>query len=166
MLQHSNAGQVVRADHHDWYAELFGPSVTAGILERSQLAGYRTGPVFIRNSMHTPVPQEAILDSLEALFDLLREEPQACVRAVLGHHLFVFIHPYFDGNGRIGRLLMNTLLASGGYPWTVIQVGRRDVYMKALEAASVHGKITPLAEFIAQEMAQWSPKREARSSAM
>ena len=90
--------------------------------------------------MHTPVPQEAILDSLEALFDLLREEPQACVRAVLGHHLFVFIHPYFDGNGRIGRLLMNTLLASGGYPWTVIQVGRRDVYMKALEAASVHGK--------------------------
>lgn len=166
VLQHSNAGQVVRVDHHDWYAELFGPSVTAGILERSQLAGYRTGPIFIRNSMHTPVPREAILDSLEALFDLLREEPEACVRAVLGHHLFVFIHPYFDGNGRIGRLLMNTLLASGGYPWTVIRVSRRDVYMKALEAASVHGKITPLAEFIAQEMAEWSPEREARSTAM
>jgi cytochrome c oxidase subunit 1 len=67
-------------------------------------------------------------------------------------HLFVFIHPYYDGNGRIGRFLMNTLLASGGYPWTVIRVSRRDEYMNALEAASVKGQITPLAQFIAQEM--------------
>ena len=43
--------------------------------------------------MHTPVPRDAILDSLEALFDLIAEEPEASVRAVLGHHLFVFIHP-------------------------------------------------------------------------
>ena len=57
-----------------------------------------------------------------------------------------------DPHGRIGRFLMNTLLASGGYPWTVIRMSRRDDYMKALEAASVKGQITPLAEFIAQEM--------------
>ena len=103
------------------------------------------------------------MDSLEALWDLLKAEPEASVRAVLVHHLFVFIHPYFDGNGRIGRFLMNALLASGGYPWTVIRVSRRDVYMKALEAASVEGRITPLAEFIAQEMAEWSPEREPKT---
>ena len=160
VLVGEDAGAVVGRDHHDWYAELFGPAATAGIVERSLLAGYRSGPIFIRNSMHTPVPREAILDSLEALWDLLKAEPEASVRAVLGHHLFVFIHPYFDGNGRIGRFLMNALLASGGYPWTVIRVSRRDAYMKALEAASVEGQITPLAEFIAQEMAQWSPERE------
>jgi hypothetical protein len=152
VLAKDNAGLVVKRDHHDWYAELFGPTVTAGIVEAGQLTGYRRGPIFIRNSMHTPLPSEALLDSLETLWDLLEAEPQASVRAVLGHHLFVFIHPYFDGNGRIGRFLMNTLLASGGYPWTVIRVSRRDVYMKALEAASVKGQITPLAEFIAQEM--------------
>lgn len=118
------------------------------------MVGYRRGPIFIRNSMHTPVPREAILDSLEALWDLLSAEPEVSVRAVLGHHLFVFIHPYFDGNGRIGRFLINALLASGGYPWTVIRVSRRDAYKKALEAASVEGKITPLAEFMAQEMTQ------------
>jgi Fic family protein len=112
--------------------------------------------------MHTPVPREAILDALEALWDLLQAEPEASVRAVLGHHLFVFIHPYFDGNGRIGRFLMNALLAAGGYPWTVIRVSRRDDYMKALEVASVTGKIAPLAEFIAQEMVQWSCEREPR----
>lgn len=160
VLAKDNAGLVVRRDHHDWFAELFGPSVTAGIVEASQLAGYRRGPTFIRNSMHTPLPSDAILDALEALWDMVEEEPEACVRAVLGHHLFVFIHPYYDGNGRVGRFLMNTLLASGGYPWTVIRMSRRNAYMDALEAASVKGQIKPLAEFIAQEMHEWSPDRE------
>ena len=160
VLADESAGAVVSRDHHDWYAELFGPAVTAGIIERSQLVGYRRGPIFIRNSMHTPVPRDAIMDSLEVLWELISAEPEASVRAVLGHHLFVFVHPYFDGNGRIGRFLMNTLLASGGYPWTVIRVSRRDEYMAALEQASVHGQITPLAQFIAQEMAEWSPERE------
>lgn len=91
---------------------------------------------------------------MEALFDLIEHEPEACVRAVLGHHLFVFIHPYFDGNGRIGRFLMNTLFASGGYPWTVVRFSRRAIYMAALERASVDGDILPLARFLNDEMMQ------------
>ncbi|HNL92683.1 MAG TPA: Fic family protein, partial [Pseudomonadales bacterium] len=71
------------------------------------------------------------------------------VRAVLGHFAFVYIHPYMDGNGRIARFLMNTMLASGGYPWTVIPVERRGEYMDALEAASVGKNITAFASFIA-----------------
>jgi hypothetical protein len=43
-------------------------------------------------------------------------------------------------------------------------MSRGDVYMKALEAASVKGQITPLVEFIAQEMNAWSPKREDKNS--
>ena len=50
-----------------------------------------------------------------------------------------------------------------GYPWTVIRMSRRDAYMKALEAASVKGQITPLAEFIAQEMREWSPERKDKA---
>jgi Fic family protein len=42
-----------------------------------------------------------------------------------------------DGKGRMGRFLMNVMLASAGYPWTVIPVERRDQYMNALESASV-----------------------------
>lgn len=154
ILTKKNAGDVVRKDHHDWYAAMFNPGVLAGILQRHQLAGYRTGPVFIRGSLHTPLPREALLDSMEVLFDLVKNEPEPCVRAVLGHHLFVFIHPYFDGNGRIGRFLMNALLASGGYPWTVVRVSERKRYMQALEKASVEGDIKPLTKFLAGEMAQ------------
>ena len=80
------------------------------------------------------------------------QEPEPAVRAVLGHHLFVFIHPYYDGNGRLGRFLMNSMLASGGYPWTVIRVKRRDAYMDALERASVNGDIVPFTRFVAEEM--------------
>lgn len=47
---------------------------------------------------------------------------------------------------------MNAMLASGGYPWTVIRVKRRDAYMAALESASVGGDIKPFARFIAEEM--------------
>lgn len=53
-----------------------------------------------------------------------------------------------DGNGRIGRFLMNVMLASGGYPWTIIPLERRDDYMDALESASVKQDIRPFAKFL------------------
>lgn len=157
VLEQENAGKAVRRDHHEWHGELFAPAVTLGIVKKHELAGYRTGPVFIRNSQHTPLPRDAILDSMEALFDLLGEEPEPSVRAVLGHHLFVFIHPYFDGNGRLGRFLLNTVLASGGYPWTVIRMKSRTRYMAALEDASVKGDIRPFAQFVLDEMNDGNP---------
>ncbi|MGN6416981.1 MAG: Fic family protein [Pseudobacter sp.] len=69
--------------------------------------------------------------------------------AVLGHFVFVYIHSYMDGNGRMARFLLNLMLISGGYPWTVIPVEQRDAYMQALEEGSVRQNIDPFARFIA-----------------
>lgn len=149
ILHGQNAGQVVEDDHSEWYRQLFAPSVTLGLLKPRDLAGYRTGQVYIRNSMHVPLNQNAVRDVMPTLFELLREEPSPAVRVVLGHFVFVYIHPYMDGNGRIGRFLMNALLASGGYPWTVIPVERREGYMYALEQASVGQNIIPFTDFLA-----------------
>jgi Fic family protein len=55
-----------------------------------------------------------------------------------------------DGNGRMGRFLMNVMLAAGGYPWTVLPVEERNEYMAALEAASVEQKIQQFAAFLAR----------------
>jgi hypothetical protein len=44
---------------------------------------------------------------------------------------------YMDENGRIGPFLLNLIMASGGYPWTVVPVGERRTYMEGLESASV-----------------------------
>jgi hypothetical protein len=148
ILNNVNSGQVVDDDHVDWYRELFAPSVTSGILKASDLAGYRNSQVYIGGSMHVPMNKEAVKDTMPELFELLRNEESAAVRSVLGHFVFVFIHPYMDGNGRMGRFLMNTMLASGGYPWTVIPVDERDRYMKALEIASTEQDIKPFSEFL------------------
>ncbi|HEY9120541.1 MAG TPA: Fic family protein [Marinobacter sp.] len=149
ILNGANAGEVISADHRDWYREMFAPSVVAGILKAGDLAGYRNGDVFIRRSMHVPLKPDAVRDAMPALMDMLREEKEAAVRVVLGHFIFVYIHPYMDGNGRMGRFLMNVMLASGGYPWLVLPVDHRAAYMEALEAASVDGDIVPFAKFLA-----------------
>lgn len=99
---------------------------------------------------------------MPALFDLLESEPQACVRAVLGHFVFVFTHPYPDGNGRMGRFLMNAMMASGGYPWAVIKLERRSEYMAALDEASSRENIVPLAEFVASSMRREVDRTKAK----
>ncbi|MDD3853966.1 MAG: Fic family protein [Syntrophomonadaceae bacterium] len=148
ILEGKNPGEVANSDHSTWYRELFAPSVAIGLLSPVDLAGYRSSQVYIRGSMHTPLNPEAVRDAMPVLFDLLKDEPDARVRAILGHFIFVYIHPYMDGNGRIGRFLMNVMLISGGYEWTVIPVERRPEYMKALEKASAEGKITDFTNFI------------------
>jgi hypothetical protein len=151
ILSGENPGLIADHDHNTWYRELFAPSVAVGILKSSDLAGYRNDQVYIKGSMHTPLNPDALRDAIPAFFDLLKEEPEPSVRAVLGHFIFVYIHPYMDGNGRIGRFLMNVMLASGGYSWTIIPVENRDQYMAALEKASVEQDILPFTKFIAEQ---------------
>jgi Fic family protein len=108
---------------------------------------------------------------MDALFDLMEGESDPFVRAVLGHWLVGYIHPFFDGNGRMARFIMNAMLASGGFPWSVIRVEDRPAYMEALEQASVGGDIRPFAGFVGDRIqgslamtleAASAPKRKRR----
>jgi fido (protein-threonine AMPylation protein) len=155
-----NPGALVRTAHRDWYRELFQPCVVAGLIKPAALAGYRNDAVYLRTSRYVPPRWEAVRDAMPALFDLLENDPEPGVRAVLGHWLFGYIHPYPDGNGRMARFLMNAMLASGGYPWTVIRVEDRILYLTALDRASIDLDICPFAAFIAQRV-QWSLERAA-----
>ena len=146
------AAEVAERDFQGWHRELFAPAVLAGILDTAQIAGYRNHPVYLRGSRYVPPGPEAVLDAMEALFDLLKAEADPAVRAVLGHFVFVYVHPYPDGNGRIGRFLMNAMLCSGGYPWTVVRLSRRTEYLAALETASTQHDIIPFARFVHEEM--------------
>jgi hypothetical protein len=50
---------------------------------------------------------------------------------------------------------MNAMLASGGYPWTIVRVEDRKQYLAALDSASIDQDIRPFAAFLAQRI-QWS----------
>ena len=154
-----NPASLARTAHNNWYRELFQPCVTAGLLEPGALAGYRNLPVFLRGSRYVPPRWEAVRDAMPAFFDLLEKEPEPSVRAVLGHWLFGYVHPYPDGNGRMARFLMNVMLASGGYPWTVIRVVDRKSYLSALDRASIEMDIHPFTTFIVRRV-EW--RLEAR----
>ena len=98
--------------------------------------------------MHVPLNPAAVLDAMSTLNDLMEHEPDAIVRAILGHFIFVYIHPYMDGNGRTARFVMNIQLITDGFDWVVIPVEKRDEYMKALEKAGVDDDITDFCQFV------------------
>jgi hypothetical protein len=148
VLENKNPGTVADQDHGTWYREMFAPRVAAGITQAGNIAGYRDNPVYIRNSMHVPLPSHAVPDAMQVFFEMLENEAHPAVRVVLGHFVFVYIHPYMDGNGRMGRFLMNVMLAAGGYPWTIVPLQQRATYMAALEEASVRQTIVPFAKFL------------------
>jgi Fic family protein len=145
----------VRFRHRDWYRELFAPHVAASLLDAPTLAGYRNIPVFLRGSRHMPPRWEILRYAMPTLFELVEQEPKPAVRAVLGHWLFGYLHPFPDGNGRIARFVMNALFANVGFPWTVIRVQERGPYLEALEQASVGGDVGPFVAFVEQQM-KWS----------
>jgi fido (protein-threonine AMPylation protein) len=155
VLAGENPGARARTAHKEWYGELFQPSVAAGLLRAGDLAGYRNNAVYLRTSRYAPPRWEAVRDAMPAFFDLLEKESEPSVRAVLGHWLFGYIHPYPDGNGRMARYLMNVMLASGGYPWTVIRVRDRKAYLAALDRASIDGDVGPFTALVAQRV-RWA----------
>jgi|HubBroStandDraft_4_1064222.scaffolds.fasta_scaffold00091_26 hypothetical protein len=152
VLAGGNPGGLARAEHKEWYGELLQPCVTVGLLRASDLAGYRNTAVYLRTSCYAPPRWEAVRDAMPAFFDLLEKETEPSVRAVLGHWLFGYIHPYPDGNGRMARFLMNVMLASGGYPWTVIRMRDRKAYLAALDRASINVDLGPFTTLIAQRV--------------
>ena len=83
-------GAAAETDHRTWYRELFAPSVAAGLAQPADLAGYRDVPVYVGGSRHAPPSPDGVREAMPAFFELLREEPEPAVRAVLGHFAFVY----------------------------------------------------------------------------
>jgi len=114
---------------------------------KPQYAGrIRDFEVRIGQSKHVPPPP---FEVRPMLIELLRwvqrrsEDLHPVERAAEFHFRFENIHPFGDGNGRIGRLAMNMLLYGSGYPMSNIQYGKRSGYYHALERSSVTSSPLP-----------------------
>jgi Fic family protein len=95
---------------------------TSNVAEDRERAGtFRDEPVFIggttpRNAEYVGPPHERIDDLMGDLVAFIndRDDLSATVVAAIAHAQFEAIHPFHDGNGRVGRCLIHTILARGG----------------------------------------------------
>jgi Fic family protein len=90
---------------------------------------YRTGYVNLTNTeKRLPTAQE-VPGKMRALLKNLNRYEQKEIRKIASDHYdFESIHPFFDGNGRVGRLIMLTQLLSRGFPPAIIRVEDRYAY--------------------------------------
>lgn len=99
---------------------------------------YRTGQVIIVGSDHLPPPAGVVAAKMSDLIRWFRKNQRRLhpieLAAIL-HHKLVFIHPFFDGNGRTARMAMNVLLMRRSYPLAIILKTDRRKYYKSLRLA-------------------------------
>jgi len=97
---------------------------------------------------HPEIPA-LVHDWVDSVASLPRESSPVADELAARHAAFERIHPFIDGNGRVGRLLMNLLLVRLGYPPAIIQKRLRDRYLDALHRAD-RGDPGPLGEILAR----------------
>ena len=109
----------------------------------------RNAPVFIKGSRHTPPNAAHLSDQLDSLVTWFRQSAlHPLLVASETHFRFESMHPFFDGNGRTGRLLLNWQLLRAGFALTVIQVEERAQYLDALDQGHA-GNLLPLQVLVA-----------------
>jgi Fic family protein len=114
--------------------------------------------VVIKNSageiVHMGTPVAELNKALKELVEWYKENKNKfnpLILATIIHNQFEHIHPFQDGNGRVGRLLLNHILIKNNYPPINIYLEDRQKYYKALQIYSQFHDIKPMAEFLVKQ---------------
>lgn len=106
-------------------------------IEKDFAGRYRTSGVRVTGANFIPPNALRVHDFIAELIDWVNVSAlDMVIKATVFHHRFVWIHPFFDGNGRSVRLLFNLLLMKEGYPPAIILKNDRKKYYDALNAAN------------------------------
>lgn len=128
----------------DLHSLILGP--VDGTTGSSEAGRYRTLDVRAAGTGHTYPPHYNVPALMDEFATWLHSNEARALPPVSyaseAHFRFVSIHPFRDGNGRAGRLLMNLCLLRAGYPITVITNARRAPYIEAL----IYGQENPNTE--------------------
>lgn len=140
--KHTISGQLIRTLHQIIMQET----------EKEWAGKYRTSDVIIGGAEHKPPNALRVPYEMAKLISWWRENQKklsSLELAAIIHHKLVYIHPFFDGNGRTARLVMNLILIQAGYPLVVILKNDRKKYYQVLFQAD-KGDLIPFVQFIAR----------------
>lgn len=121
-------------------------------IDDAEAGRYRRQNVAIAGASTTPPGFLHLDDEMRALVDWYQHAAPAhpVVRAAELHARFVKVHPFIDGNGRTGRLVMNFELMKAGYPPAVIRKEDRLAYYDALDVACANGDVDDIVHLLAE----------------
>jgi fido (protein-threonine AMPylation protein) len=106
------------------------------------------------NVVHRGAPSEQIESLLKEIVHWYNQNKTKCqplVLAAVVHNQFEFVHPFQDGNGRVGRLLLNNILLKHDLPPLNIELKNRTQYYLALQAYEKENNIRPMLELMLKE---------------
>jgi Fic family protein len=119
----------------------------------------RTVEVVVMDGQRNIIHQGAPFKDVEKLLEILvkwytnhRNKYPPLLLAALIHNEFETIHPFQDGNGRVGRLLLNYVLLKNDYPPINIKLKDRQRYYKVLQAYQKSGEIAPTLRFLISQV--------------
>ena len=121
-------------------------------IDSDNAGNYRQKPVIVTGAdVDFPLPKELNDKMQEFISKLpqLKQDLHAIEYAAMVHALFVNIHPFIDGNGRVARLIMNLALLQNGYNITIIPPVVRADYIRALQDSN-HNNFQPFINFISE----------------
>ncbi|EKE11132.1 MAG: hypothetical protein ACD_15C00137G0029 [uncultured bacterium] len=121
-------------------------------IDKEWAGKYRNSAVIIGGAEHRPPEALEIPKMMRNLIDWVGDNKKKMHPVELAsvlHHRLVFIHPFFDGNGRTSRLTMNIILMQAGFPLVIVMKNDRKRYYQALSLAD-KGDYTPFVNFIAR----------------
>jgi Fic family protein len=157
------SNRLIREVHEVLLRHGRGSEKAPGEFRRSQnwIGGTRPG-----NAVFVPPPPDRVIDAMSALELFLHDKTERSslvIKAALAHAQFETIHPFLDGNGRVGRLLVPLLLCLEGVlrePLLYLSLyfkSHRDRYYELLNAVRIKGEWEAWVEFFlegVQEMAE------------
>jgi Fic family protein len=117
----------------------------------SQIGVYRKVQVYIRGSEWYPPKSKDVPREMKNLLGWYTKNSNILHPMILSayfHTRFERIHPFVDGNGRVGRLLMNFILHRNKYPMINIPNSKKHTYYKVLQDAQIKSNLRPFVEFM------------------